>query len=374
MNGIAPRISPNVTRVAPHVRDTLNLRGVMIRVVLALMPCVALGIYNAGYQECLAMARDALASAPGWRGIVLDSLGVGSDPDSVAHSIWHGLLYFLPAFAVAAVTGMFWQAIFARLRRREINEGVLVTALVFTLILPPGAPLWQIALGMTFGVVVGKEIFGGTGMNFVNPALAGLAFLYLAYPQALAGDGIWTGVSGYSGTAIFSQVAATGMDALARENITWTGSVLGLMQGAFGVTSTLACLIGALVLLATGVASWRVMAGVLAGAVAAAVLFNAVGGEGRPILGMPWYWHLTLGGFAFGMVFLAPEPVTAASTRTGRWIYGLLIGSMIVLIRVANPMHPDGVMLAILLGNILAPLIDYGVVRANIRRRVRRCG
>jgi Na+-transporting NADH:ubiquinone oxidoreductase subunit B len=232
--------------------------------------------------------------------------------------------------------------------------------------------LWQVALGMSFGVVVGKEIFGGTGRNFLNPAVTGLAFLYLAYPNAMAGDPLWNGIGGYGGASIFGQVAALGMDAVGQAGITWWQAFLGRLPGRFGETSTLACLLGAAVLIATGAASWRIMAGALLGLIGTAVLFNLAGGGGSPIFAMPWTWHLVLGGFAFGAVFLATDPVSAAATDTGRWLYGLLFGFMVVLIRVANPVHPDGVVFAVLFANVFAPLIDYGVVWANIRRRARR--
>jgi Na+-transporting NADH:ubiquinone oxidoreductase subunit B len=361
-----------VTRAAPHLRTPANLQGVMATVVLALVPCVLMALYNTGHQANAALARLALEAAPGWRGTVLEALGLGYDPAAVLASVAHGALYFLPVFAVAVVTGDVWERLFAKLRKRPRAEGLGVTALIFALVLPPAAPLWQVALGMSFGVVMGKEIFGGTGRNFLNPAVTGLAFLYLAYPNAMAGDPLWNGIAGYGGAGIFGQVAALGMDAIGQAGITWWQAFLGLVQGPFGETSTLACLLGAAVLIATRAASWRIMAGALLGMVGAALLFNLAGREGSPIFAMPWTWHLALGGFAFGAVFLATDPVSAAATDTGRWLYGLLFGFMVVLIRVANPVHPDGVMFAVLFANVFAPLIDYGVVWANIRRRARR--
>lgn len=358
-----------VTRAAPHLRDAINLRRVMNLMLLALVPCVAMALYNTGYQANAALAQLGMAAAPGWRGTVIGALGIGYDPASVWASVFHGLLYVLPIFGVTALLGGLWEWLFARLRKRSLVEGSLLTALLFTLILPPAAPLWQVAIGVSFGVVVGKEIFGGTGKNFLNPAITGLVFLSLAYPNEMAGDPLWTELGGYGGTTIFSTAAAAGTGAIAQAGITWSQAFFGLVQGTLGETSTLACLLGAALLIASGVASWRVMVGVLVGTVATALVFNLIGGEASPIFALPWYWHLTLGGFAFGAVFLATEPASAAMTDTGRWLYGLLIGFMIVLIRVANPIHPDGVMLAILLGNIFAPLIDYAVVWTNIRRR-----
>ncbi len=370
----SPQASPRVTPGAPHVRAAQSLEGVMLRVVLALVPCAAFGIYNVGYQETLAIQQAFLFETPGWRGTVLEALGVGNDPASRADILGHGLLHFLPALIVCYGVSWAWQSLFARLRRRAPAAGMMVTALIFTLLLPPGAPLWQVALGISFGIVVGKEVFGGAGFNFVNPALAGMVFLYLSFPQALAEDPVWSGIAGYGGTTAFKAVAAEGLDALAANGIAWSQSFLGLVQGAVGVTSTLACVLGAAVLIVGGCASWRIMAGALLGVVGGSLLATAVAGPAHPILTLPWYWHLTLGTAAFGIVFLAPEPVTAATTGTGRWLYGLLVGGMIVLVRVANPAHPDGVVLAILLGNVFAPLIDYAVAWANIRRRGRRHG
>jgi Na+-transporting NADH:ubiquinone oxidoreductase subunit B len=344
----------------------------MIRMLVALGPCLLVAVYNSGYQANLALAKLGMTDLPGWRGAFLDALRIGYEPSNVSACIAHGVLYVLPILLVALITAGLWESLFAIMRKRRLTEGFVVTAVLFTLILPPGAPLWQVALGISFGIVIGKEIFGGTGKNFLNPTLTSLVFLHFAYPNAMAGDPLWSGVAGYSGTTIFSMVAAGGVDVIGQAGIGWWQSFLGGVQGALGVTSTLACLLGAVVLLYTRVASWRVMAGVLIGLVATASLCNWAGASVAPILALPWYWHLTLGSFAFGMVFLATDPVTGAATDTGRWVYGLLIGFMIVLVRVANPVHPDGVMLAILLGNIFAPLIDYGVIWANMRRRALR--
>ncbi|MHA1166061.1 MAG: RnfABCDGE type electron transport complex subunit D, partial [Alphaproteobacteria bacterium] len=317
--------------MAPHVRDTLNLRGVMIRMLVALGPCLIVAFYNSGYQANLALARLGMTDLPGWRGALLDALRIGYEPSSVWACIAHGALYVLPILLVTLITAGLWEALFAVARKRRLTEGFVVTAVLFTLILPPAAPLWQVALGLSFGIVIGKEIFGGTGKNFLNPALTSLVFLYFAYPNAMAGDPLWSGVAGYSGTTIFSIVAAGGVEMIGQTGIGWWQSFLGGIQGALGVTSTLACLLGAVVLLCTRVASWRVMAGILIGLVATASVCNWAGAGGAPILALPWYWHLTLGSFAFGMVFLATDPVTGAATDTGRWVYGLLIGFMIVL-------------------------------------------
>ncbi|MDH3473213.1 MAG: NADH:ubiquinone reductase (Na(+)-transporting) subunit B [Rhodospirillales bacterium] len=377
MKGDLAATPPGVTRHAPHVRQAADLRWIMNRMTLALVPCLLIGLWNTGLQANLAMQALGAEKIPGWRGALLEALGIGGDSASPWDSLWLGLLYFLPVYAVAAVTVRLWETVFARLRRRELMPGGMVTALIYALILPPAAPLWQVALGISFAVVIGKEIFGGTGKNFVNPAALGLAFLSLSYPNEMAGDPIWTGIAGYGGTLAFNSAAAAGMDAVVRSGVTWTDSFLGFVQGAPGETSALACLLGASVLIVAGIASWRIMAGVVIGGVASALLFNtlggALGGEAAPIFTVPWYWHVTLGSFAFGAVFLATDPASAAATDPGRWVYGLLIGFMIVLIRVANPTHPDGVIVAILLGNIFAPLIDHAVMRVNIAKRARRC-
>jgi Na+-transporting NADH:ubiquinone oxidoreductase subunit B len=360
--------SRGITTDAPHVRDAITVRRVMSYVVLALAPCVAVALYNTGYQANAAMAASGVEAAPGWRGGMLAAFGIAYDPSSVWDSIAHGSVVFLPVLAVSALAGSLWARVFAIMRDRDRTDGVAVIALVFTLSLPPTIPLWQAAVGMSFGVVLGREIFGGTGKNVLNPALTGLAFLYFAYPDGMRGEAVW----GSSGPTALSLAAAGGMEALAEAGVTWLQTFTGRTPGALGATSTLACLLGGALLLYVQVASWRIMAGVLFGMIATAGLVQLVGAEGVTMFGVPWYWHLTLGRFAFGMVFLATDPVTAAMTNAGRWIYGLLIGFVVMLIRVANPAHLDGVMLAILLANVFAPLIDHGVMWNNIRRRARR--
>ncbi|MGB4248919.1 MAG: NADH:ubiquinone reductase (Na(+)-transporting) subunit B, partial [Pseudohongiellaceae bacterium] len=255
----------------------------------------------------------------------------------------------------------------------EINEGFFVTSILFSLIVPPDIPLWQAALGITFGVVVGKEVFGGTGKNFLNPALTGRAFLFFAYAPQMSGDAVWTAVDGFSGATSLSQLAA-GLPALSATGaeLTWMDAFIGREQGSIGETSTLAILIGAVILLVTRIASWRIMLGVFLGMTAFATLLNFVGSDTNPFFATPWYWHLVLGGFAFGMVFMATDPVSAAMTNTGKWIFGILIGVMVIMIRVLNPAYPEGMMLAILFANLFAPLIDFVVVRANVKRRAAR--
>jgi Na+-transporting NADH:ubiquinone oxidoreductase subunit B len=359
----------DVTRSSPHVRDAMDLKRLMIFVVIAVTPCLLVGMYNIGYQANAAIQAMGLSEAVGWRGAVLEGLGVGYDPVSVTASLIHGLLYWLPVYLVTLAAGGFWEVLFAGVRNHEINEGFLVTSMLFSLTLPPTVPLWQVAIGISFGVVIGKEVFGGTGKNFLNPALTGRAFLFFAYPVDMSGDAVWTAVDGFSGATPLAAASSGGMSALTQADISWAQAFLGQMQGSIGETSTLACLLGAVFLIYTGVASWRIMAGVLLGMVATVLLFNQFGAQ--PMADVPWYWHLVLGGYAFGLVFMATDPVSAAMTNAGRWVFGLFIGFLVVLIRVANPAFPEGMMLAILFANVFAPLIDYVVVRVHIRRRVR---
>jgi Na+-transporting NADH:ubiquinone oxidoreductase subunit B len=372
----APRspASIAVAQAAPHVRDGFNLERAMRRVVLALVPCIFMAFYNTGYQANVTVAVAGIETAPGWRGAVIDALGTGYGLSSIWAAIVHGALYFVPVLGVTVLVGAAWEKLFARLRNRPAAEGFTVAAVLFALLLPPSIPLWQAALGISFAIVVGKEIFGGTGKNFLNPALTGLAFLYVTYPKEMLSETAWTVVDAFTTPTYLQMAARQGPEAVAWLPTTWVQSFVGLVPGPFGTTSTLACLVGAGVLLWWRVASARIMAGVLFGMIAMVLLLNQFGEPANAFVGLSWHWHLTLGSFAFGAVFLATDPVSAAMTNTGRWIYGLFIGFMIVLIRVANPAHPDGVMFAILLGNIFAPLIDYLVVRANIRRRIRRGG
>jgi Na+-transporting NADH:ubiquinone oxidoreductase subunit B len=275
-------------------------------------------------------------------------------------------------YAVTFIVGGFWEVLFASIRRHEINEGFFVTSVLFALILPPSIPLWQVALGISFGVVIGKEVFGGTGKNFLNPALVGRAFLFFAYPAQLSGDAVWTAVDGFAGATALSVAAAGGIEQVTSNGLSWWNAFVGFEQGSMGETSTLAILLGGAVLLLTRIASWRIVSGVMLGMVAMSYLFNAIGSASNPMFSMPWHWHLVVGGFAFGMFFMATDPVSASMTNAGKWIFGALIGVMVVLIRVVNPAFPEGMMLAILFANLCAPLIDHFVVRANIKRRLAR--
>ena len=310
----------------------------------------------------------------GWRGWIMSLLHLKYAPDCLLSNLIYGALYFIPVFLVCNIVGGAWEVLFSCVRKHEINEGFLVTGMLFPLTLPPTIPLWQVALGISFGVVIGKEVFGGTGKNFLNPALTARAFLYFAYPIQMTGDRVWTVVDGFSGATPLAALAvadvATGMDAI---DITWAQAFLGQIQGSMGETSTLACLFGAALLILTGVGSWRIMAAVLAGAMGlSTLLYLFVSSETNAMFQMPPHWHLVVGGLAFGLVFMATDPVSAAMTETGKWVYGVLIGAMTILIRVVNPAYPEGIMLAILFGNVFAPLIDYFVVQANIKRRLSR--
>jgi Na+-transporting NADH:ubiquinone oxidoreductase subunit B len=362
----------DVTSGAPHVRDAIDLKRLMIAVVLAATPCFLIAMYMVGHETNAALATLGLEAADGWRGTILARLGIGFAADSVWACLAHGALYVLPIYIVTLVAGGFWEVLFALVRNHEINEGFFVTSLLFTLTLPADIPLWQVAVGISFGVVIGKEVFGGTGKNVLNPALVGRAFLFFAYPAHMSGDAVWVPVDGFSGATPLYLAAAGGVEAILNGGVTWMDAFLGNIQGSIGETSTLACLLGAAFLILTRIASWRIMGGVMLGMIATSLLFNTIGSATNPMFALPWYWHLVLGGYAFGMVFMATDPVTAAMTDTGRWAFGALIGVMVTLIRVLNPGFPEGMMLAILFANVFASLIDWFVVQANIRRRRRR--
>ncbi|MDX1509350.1 MAG: NADH:ubiquinone reductase (Na(+)-transporting) subunit B [Woeseiaceae bacterium] len=364
---------PNVAPGSPHVRDALDLKRVMIMVVFAATPCALVGMWNTGFQANTALETLGMSSIDGWRGAAIALLGAGYDPASVYDNFVHGLLYFLPIYVVTMAAGGFWEVLFASVRNHEVNEGFFVTSFLYTLILPATTPLWQVALGISFGVVIGKEVFGGTGKNFLNPALVGRAFLYFAYPVQLSGDSVWTPVDGFSGATALGVAAIDGLSGIAASGLTWTQAFWGQMQGSLGETSMAACLLGAALLIYTRIASWRIIVAVFIGMLVPALLFTTADSS-NPMLSIPWHWHFALGGFAFGAVFMATDPVSAPDTMAGHWIFGILIGLLTWIIRVINPAFPEGIMLAILLGNIFAPIIDYFVVRANVRRRLRRSG
>ena len=358
----------SVTKSTAHVRDGVDLKRIMITVWVAAFPAMFYGMYNLGFQATDAMA--AGQGVEGWHGWLIELLG-GYDGSSIWDCFWYGAVFFLPIYIVTFLVGIAWEVLFAMKRGHEVNEGFFVTSILFALTCPPDMPLWQVALGISFGVVIGKEVFGGTGKNFLNPALTGRAFLYFAYPAQMSGDAVWTAVDGFSGATPLSVVASDGMAAL-QQQWSWMEAFVGSIPGSIGETSTVAILVGGLLLLATRVASWRIIAGVMLGMVVLSSLFNMIGSDNNPAFNMPWYWHLVTGGFAFGMIFMATDPVSASMTDTGKWVFGILIGLMTVLIRVVNPAFPEGIMLAILFANLFAPLIDHFVVQANIKRRLAR--
>ena len=359
----------DVNRGRNHVRDGIDLKRVMIYVWLAALPCVLVGCYNVGLQANMAMQSMGISEVVGWRGDILTAFGIGNDPSSIMDNFWHGFWYWFPIYATVFVVGGFWEVLFASVRGHEINEGFFVTSILFSLIVPASLPLWQAVIGISFGIVIGKEVFGGTGKNFLNPALTARAFLYFAYPAQISGDAVWVAVDGFTGATALSVAAGGGVDALVQQGFTIQQSLTGYIAGSIGETSLIAIGIGAVFLLATKVASWRIMLGVLLGVIATSLLFNTIGSSTNPMFSVTPQWHLVIGGLAFGMVYMATDPVSASMTDSGRFWYGALIGVMTVLIRVVNPAFPEGIMLAILFANLFAPLIDWFVVQANIRRR-----
>tara|TARA_R110000868_G_scaffold226115_2_gene478602 strand:+ start:6372 stop:7583 length:1212 start_codon:yes stop_codon:yes gene_type:complete len=361
----------SVTSGQTHVRDGLDLKRLMITVAFALIPAILFAMWNTGHQANYALAQAGLESASGWRGEILTMLGLGVNPSSLLACFVHGALYFVPVFLVTNIAGGACEAVFATVRKHEINEGFLVTGMLFPLTLPATIPLWQVAVGIIFGVVVGKEIFGGTGKNFLNPALTARAFLYFAYPAQISGDAVWVAVDGYTSATALGVAAQGGITALASQ-FSFMDALIGFIPGSMGETSVIACLLGAVYLIASGIGSWRIMLSVVIGAVGFGMLLNGIGSATNPMFSVPWYWHLVLGGFAFGTIFMATDPVSAAMTQKGQWVYGLLIGVMTILIRVINPAYPEGIMLAILFANVFAPLIDWFVVQGNIKRRLAR--
>jgi Na+-transporting NADH:ubiquinone oxidoreductase subunit B len=365
--------SNQTTKTAPHVRDSIDLKRIMTTVLIALLPCTLMAMWNTGHQANMVIEAMGLAGPEGWRGTIMSL--VGYDPSSLLSNFLHGALYFLPIYIVTMAVGSFWEGVFNLVRGHEFSEAFLVTGLLFTLTLPATIPLWQVAVGVSFGLIFAKEVFGGVGRNFINPALASRAFIYFAYPAQMTGDMIWTAVDGVSGATALAQFAAAQPgQIMASINVTWAQSFLGTISGSMGETSTLACLVGAFILLVTRIAPWRVMASTLIGAIICASFYYFSGNDINPLWAIPPHWHLVLGGFAFGLVFMATDPVSAAHTHPGQWMYGLLVGILSIMIRVSNPAFPEGVMLAIILGNVFAPLFDYFVIQANIKRRMLRHG
>ncbi len=352
-----------VTSGAPHVRDPMDIKRYMITVLYALIPCILFGMYNAGYQ--------------------LNHATVGADT-GFWNNLWQGAWRVMPIIITSYAVGGFWEVLFASVRKHEINEGFLITGILFPLTLPPTIPLWQVALGISFGVVIGKEIFGGVGFNVLNPALTARCFLYFAYPGQISGDKVWIATpvaeklaDGFSGATALSVAKAAPEGAnvfehLAQAGHTLKSMVVGLEGGSIGETSAIAVLIGAALMIITGVGAWRIMTGGVLGIAAVGSLVNLIQGPAaaaNPMFALPFWYDLAMGGALFGIVFMATDPVSAAATNTGKWIYGFLIGALTVVIRMFNPAYPAGNMLAILFMNVMAPLVDYIVLQVHIRGR-----
>lgn len=355
------------TRRGAHVRDPMDMKRLMIFVIYAMVPCILMGWYNVGYQGYLAEG----VQNPG----LLDCLVRGA---------WH----MFPIVLVSYAAGGLAELLFCIVRKHEINEGFLVTAMLYPLTLPPTIPLWMVAMGIVFGVVIGKEVFGGVGMNILNPALTARAFVFFTYPAWISGASVWdvggegmfggTLVDGYTGATPLLAVAnaepgPNAIAALEAEGWSWLDLALGFIPGSMGEVSAVAALLGAIFLVVVGLASWRTMAGCVVGLMVTAALLNVLAGpESSALYHLPPHYHLVMGGFAFGAAFMATDPVSSAHTDLGRWLYGLAIGALVVLVRVVNPAYPEGVMLAILFMNVFAPLIDYFVVQRTTRRRAAR--
>lgn len=343
-------VPKTTTSSGAHFRDAIDMKRTMTMVILALIPALLFGTYNIGYQHFHSLNPELAFFDGFWDNLL------------------YGIIKILPIVVVSYVVGLSIEFGFAQWRKHEVNEGFLVTGMLIPLVMPPDVPLWQVALATAFAVVIGKEVFGGTGMNFLNPALLARAFLFFAFPSSMSGDNVWIAqkADAFSGATPLAEMM---MGAELPSTSFWD-MFLGIMPGSIGETSAVAILLGAAFLLITGVGSWRIMLSVFIGGAIMGLTFNLFGSN--PYTQIPFYYHYVLGGFMFGAVFMATDPVTAAQTNKGKWIYGLLIGAMAVLIRVVNPAYPEGMMLAILLLNVFAPLIDYYVVDANIRKRMKR--
>ncbi len=359
-----------VNKGKTHVRDSIDLKRIMITVWLAVFPAMFFGMYNIGFQAVDALVT-GYALPDTWQTALFAMLGGTLTADSGCFEMMlYGAVFFLPIYAVTFIVGGFWEVLFAAVRGHEVNEGFFVSSILFALIVPATIPLWQVAIGITFGIVVAKEVFGGTGKNFLNPALAGRAFLFFAYPAQISGDTVWVAADAFSGATALSAANQGLVDY--SMNADWWNAFWGFIPGSVGEVSTFAILLGGAYILYKGIASWRIVLGVFGGMVATAFLFNAIGSTTNDMFAMPWYWHLVVGGFAFGMMFMATDPVSASFTNTGKYWFGALVGVMVVLVRVVNPAFPEGMMLAILFANLFAPLFDYFVVQGNIKRRLAR--
>lgn len=357
----------HVTKKGSHIRDGIDMKRTMFMVILALIPCLLFGMYNVGYQHFMAIGETA----------------------SFGEMFLFGMLKVLPLVIVSYGVGLGIEFIFCIAKSHAINEGFLVSGMLIPLCMPVDVPLWMVAVATAFAVVIGKEVFGGTGMNILNVALTARAFLFFAYPTKMSGNKVWVNtaegspVDGFTGETLLAQATSTPVQEFADTagntypsvQASFMDAVIGFIPGSIGETSVIACLIGAGLLLWTGIGSWRIMLSALAGGVVMGLIFNLVGPEYFPdnsFLALPWWYHLAIGGFMFGIVFMATDPVTASQTATGKIIYGFLIGFLAILIRTVNPAYPEGVMMAILFMNVMAPMIDHYVIEANIKKRMKR--
>lgn len=367
--------SPHATVGAPHVRDAGNVQRLMNNFVIASLPCWLIGLWNLGQQTNYAMAQFGIAEAPGWRGAVIALLGTGYDPQNLGACLFHGFLYFVPIFLVALLTGAFWESLFAQLRRRPVDVGLLAFAWLFALVMPATMPVYGVVLGMSFGMVVGKGIYGGMGRYLVSPVVLGLVFILFAFPDLFLAVGAWIPVPDYDEpTTVELAIEEGGVAALIAVDYRWWLLFIGNQPGPMGITSPLGCLLGAVFLIFTATVSWRIVLGSLLGMIAASLLMNGLGPDDNPMFQVPWYWHLVIGGWAFATVFVATDPVAAAITNPGRWGFGIMVGMLTIIVRVTNPSLFQGGVFAILLASIFSPLFDYFVVERNIRRREQRAG
>ena len=361
--------SHNVTRTAPHVRDANNVQRMWNYFVIATIPSLLIGLWSLGHQTNLAIADLHIYDPTGWRAAFLTWSGIGFSPLSIWACFVHGLLFFLPIFVTALLVGAFWDGLFAVFRKKWVDEGLLYTAWLFAMILPATVSMYQVALGMSFAMVVGKLIYGGSGRYLVNPVILGLTFLAFSYPHMLFSEGAWVPVANYDQPTVLELITDEGgLKVVSAVDYSYWHLFFGDRPGSMGVISTFGALLGALFLVWSGMASWRILLGSLVGLIAVSMIFNLVN-PGHALASLPWYWHAILGGFVFGTVFLATDPVAGPMTDPGRWGFGLLVGGLTVLVRVGNPSHYEGIMFAILLASMFSPLIDYVVTERNKRRR-----
>jgi Na+-transporting NADH:ubiquinone oxidoreductase subunit B len=359
--------------VAPHARAPISLARIQAIRLLALVPVLIAAVINTGQKYLSALNAIGGIDEGDWRDGVVRGLGLDYSDPAMLDVLAAGLVHVLPVLGMALLVGGVWEQLFSTYRRRQRESGLLVIAVLMTLLMPPGVSLVHLSVGMSFAIVFGKGIFGGEGKTFLNPALVGAVVMLISFPTALTGHPLWTGIAGYGGTRALALYHNEGSDGLASAGIDWWGAFLGDLQGMMGTTSLLAIGLGGVVLIVTRIASWRLILGQLLGLMLVVTLGNLFAGE-RGIATLPWHWHVVLGSFAFGAVFLATDPASSASTNAGRWVQGLVVGALVVMMRVVNPAHPDGVVLAILMGSILAPLIDHVVIWFNVKQRARGYG